>query len=95
VKDDGGGIWGFSTCYSEYTPSDPDFFAGKTIGAVTLRRSGELTMHLTDGTKFKVIPEPEEPDDELPTWRLFTPDGLVLRFRPRGHWDLVRASDPV
>ena len=38
---------------------------------------------------------PEEPDDDLPTWRLLTPDGLALRFRPRGHWDLVLASDPV
>jgi hypothetical protein len=95
LKDATGGEWSFSTCYAEYSPSDPEFFFGKTVLDVDFERSGELTMQFSDGSEFRVLPEPEEPDDELPTWRLFTPDGLVLRFRPRGHWDLVLSSDPV
>ncbi len=92
VKDADGDDWSFSTFYADYSPSDPEFFPGKTIVDVTLSPSENLTMRFSDGSEFKVLPEPEEPDDELPSWRLFTPDGLVLRFRPRGLWDLVPGS---
>jgi hypothetical protein len=95
VKDAAGDEWSFSTCYAEYSPSDPEFFPGKTIIDVTARSSGKLVMRFADGSEFNVLPEPEEPDDELPTWRLFTPDGLVLRFRPRGLWDLGRGTELV
>jgi hypothetical protein len=95
LRDGEGGAWEFSTAYAEYSPSDPDFFVAKSIVDATLQHSGELTMRFSDGSEFKVLPEPEGPDDELPTWRLFTPEGLVLRFRPRGRWDLVSADAPV
>lgn len=95
LRDEDGAVWGFSTFYAEYSPSDPQFFLGKTVVDVALEPSGELVMRFADGSGFKVLPEPEEPDDELPSWRLFTPDGLVLRFRPRGRWDLVPGSDLV
>jgi hypothetical protein len=87
--------WHFSTFYAEFSPSDPDFFPGKMVIAVDFERSGRLTMRFADGSEFNVLPEPEEPDDDLATWELSTPDGLFLRFRPRGLWDLGLGSDPV
>ncbi len=52
-------------------------------------------MRFSDDSEFEVHPEPEEPDDDLWTWHLLTPDGLSLQFRPRGHWTLGLGSDPV
>ena len=52
-------------------------------------------MRFADGSQFDVTPEPEECDDELSTWDLSTPDGLFLRFRPRGLWDLGLGSEVV
>jgi hypothetical protein len=92
VSDEDGAVWGFSTFYAEYSPSDPEFFRGKKVIDMALEPSGKLTMRFSDGSEFDVLPEPEEPDDELATWKLFTPDGLVLRFGPRGLWDLVSAE---
>jgi hypothetical protein len=95
VRDVNGAVWRFSTAYAEYSPSDPEFILGKRIVDVESEHSGALKMRFSDGSEFRVVPEPEEPDDELPTWRLLTPDGLVLRFRPRGLWDLGRADELV
>jgi Family of unknown function (DUF6188) len=92
VKDENGAVWGFSTWYAEFSPTDPELLLGKTVVDVDFERSGKLTMRFSDGGEFNVSPEPEEPDDELETWTLLTPDGLALRFRPRGLWDLVPAG---
>jgi hypothetical protein len=94
LKDADGGEWTFSTFYAEYSPSDADFFLGKTVVDVDFEQSGRLTMRFSDDSEFNVLPEPEGPDDELTTWRLLTPDGLALWFRPRGLWDLGLGSDP-
>jgi hypothetical protein len=93
VRDAKGDVWRFSTFYAEYSPSDPEFFRGKTLVDVDLEPSGKLTMRFADGSEFNVLPEPEEPDDRLMTWLLLTPDGLSLRFRPRGRWELGRADE--
>jgi hypothetical protein len=94
IRDAEGGEWTFSTFYAEYSPSEPEFFLGKTVVDVDFELSGRLTMRFSDGSEFNVLPEPEGPDDELTTWRLLTPDGLALWFRPRGLWDLGLGSDP-
>jgi hypothetical protein len=88
VRDDDGQIWRFMTFYADYSPSDPEFFLGKTVVDADLDRSDRLTMKFSDGSEFCVAPEPEGPDEDLMTWHLLTPDGLAMRFRPRGHWDL-------
>jgi hypothetical protein len=95
LEDAKGDHWHFSTFYAEFSPSDPEFFPGKAVIDVDFKRSGRLTMQFADGSKFDVLPEPEEPDDELSTWDLSTPDGLFLRFRPRGLWDLGLGSEIV
>jgi hypothetical protein len=95
VRDENGDVWRFSTFYADYSPSDPEFFLGKTVVDVNFERSGKLTMRFSDGSEFNVLPEPDGPDDDLETWHLITPDGLALWFRPRGRWELGPASDPV
>jgi hypothetical protein len=95
IEDGGGAVWRFSTFYCEFSPSDPNFFLGKTVIDIEFERSGRLKMIFADGSEFNVVPEPEGPDDELSTWDLITPDGLSLRFRPRGLWALRLASEVV
>ncbi len=96
LKDAAGDQWGFSTWYAEFSPSDPEFLLGKTVVDVDFERSGKLTMRFSDGSQFNVRPEPEGPDDELPTWQLLTPgDRLSLEFRPRDRWTLGLGSDVV
>jgi hypothetical protein len=94
LKDAAGDEWTFSTSYAEYSPSDPEFFLGKTVVDVDFERSGRLTMRFSDDSEFNVWPEPEEPDDDLATWHLITPEGqLALWFRPRDLWDISLGSD--
>ncbi len=98
VRDRDGEIWRFSTFYAEYSPSDPDFFPGKTIVDIDLDPSGTSTIAFSDGSTMTIVPGklgPDEPGDDLETWNLITPDGLSLWFGPRGRWQLKRASDPV
>jgi hypothetical protein len=42
-----------------------------------------------------VIPDHEEAADDIEAWQLFTPDGLVLNYGPRGDRRLKRAADPL
>jgi hypothetical protein len=93
LKDAAGDEWGFSTWYAEFSPSDPELLLGKTVVDVDFELSGKLTMRFSDGSEFNVLPEPEEPDDELETWSLLTPDDLSLEFRPRGRWTLGLGSE--
>lgn len=98
LRDAAGGDWSFSTFNAEYSPSDPDFFPGKTIVSVDLEASAKLTIGFSDGSNFKVSPGPPEPDDpgdDLAVWHLLTPDGLVLSYMPDSQWELGLGSDPV
>lgn len=93
LKDAAGGEWRFSTWYAEFNPSDPESLLGKVVSDVDFDQSGKLAIRFSDGSEFNVRPEPEGPDDDLATWSLLTPDGLYLRFRPRGRWKLGLGSD--
>ena len=93
LRDAAGDRWGFSTWYAEFSPADPKLLLGKTVVDVDFERSGKLTMRFSDGSEFNVRPEPEEPDDELETWSLLTPNDLYLQFRPRDLWTLGLGSD--
>jgi hypothetical protein len=95
IEDGEGAVWRFSTFYCDFSPSDPNFFLGKIVVDIEFEQSGRLRMLFADGSEFNVLPEPEEPDDELSTWDLITPDGLSLRFRPRELWTLRLASEVV
>ncbi|MFT3865618.1 MAG: hypothetical protein QM729_15225 [Solirubrobacterales bacterium] len=99
VTDADGGEWCFATFEADYVPTDPAAFLGKTVVGTDLRAaSAGLTINFSDGSDLKVVPfslRPDEIDDDYESWKLFTPEGLVLKYGPGSHWLLKRASDPV
>jgi hypothetical protein len=91
AKDADGGEWWFSTFYAEYSPSEPDFFLGKTIVDAHLEPSAKLTLSFADGSEFQVVPGPFEPGEsvkDLETWHLYSPDGIALYYGPGSRWEL-------
>jgi hypothetical protein len=97
VKDEAGGEWWFSTFYAEYSPSDPDVFLGKTIVAADVQPSGGLRVGFSDASRLDVKPiplEPGESGDDLETWNLISPDGLVLDSGPGERWALKALGRP-
>ncbi len=95
VADAEGGEWHLTTWWANYSPADPEVFGGKAVVSADLGEPpGTLTVGFSDGTTFVVTPVPDEEDDAIENWELFTPEGLVLTFGPRGRWQLSRASDP-
>ena len=96
VTDAHGGLWRLATWEAAYSPADPAVLNRKIIvGADLDKPSGTLTVSFSDGTCFVVTPIPDETDDAIENWQLFTPDGLVLNYGPGDHWVLKRASDPA
>ncbi|MBS1889463.1 MAG: hypothetical protein JSU06_19975 [Actinobacteria bacterium] len=95
VEDAEGEEWWFSTFHAEYSPSDPDLFAGKVVVGANLDvRSGVLTIRFSDASELSVVPIPAEdgePDD-LESWHLISPDGLVLDYGPGERWVLRRGT---
>jgi hypothetical protein len=95
VRDAHGGKWCLATWWADYSPADPAALLGKTVTNADLKGpSGDLTIGFSDGSAFKVISVPREPGDDIETWELFTPEGLVLAYGPEDQWQLCRASDP-
>lgn len=97
LRDDEGGEWWFSTLYAEYSPSDPEVFLGKTVVAADLRPSGNLTVDFSDGSRLEVRPIPLEPGDsgdDLETWNLIAPDGLIVEYGPGERWTLKALGRP-
>lgn len=92
--DDEGGLWGLGTWDATYAPSDLTDLLGKTVRSADLDgRTGVLRLRFEDETSFEVTPATPV-DDEIENWELFTPDGLVLTYGPKGRWQLGNASDP-
>jgi hypothetical protein len=96
LRDEKGGEWWFATFDANYSPTDPDALADRTVVRADLEPgTANLTIGLSDGSIFKVTAGDEEPDDDLETWSLLTPEGLVLNYGPGDPWKLKLASDPV
>jgi hypothetical protein len=94
VTDAEGGLWRLGTWDADYSPADPEVLNGKTVTSMDLDpSSGVLEVGFSDGTGFTAIPFPI-PDDDMENWELFTPEGLVLSYGPRGRWQLGKATDP-
>ena len=95
VTDAEGGLWNLISWEADYIPSDPEELRGKTVVSADLdARSETLTVDFSDGTGFALTPIPDEEDDAIENWELFTPEGLVLSYGPRGRWQLGKATDP-
>jgi len=93
VTDGEGGVWWLTTFDSQYTPSDPDDLLGKAVvGAGLDERSGLLTVDFADGSAFRIVPNPLDPEYDLTVWSLFTPDGMVLIWGPGDRREFRKAS---
>jgi hypothetical protein len=96
VRDGAGDLWRFATHDASYSPSEPEALIGKSVVTADLVGPlGNLTLGFSDGTSFRVTVEPQEAPDDPVNWRLYTPEGLVLRWGPGDSWALKRGSDPV
>jgi hypothetical protein len=94
VTDHDGGHWYLATWDAEYLPGDPEVLHGKTVvGADLDEKSQVLTVDFSDGTAFSATPIAYD-DEDVENWELFTPEGMVLTYGPRGRWRLGRAGDP-
>jgi hypothetical protein len=92
LTDADGGLWRLATWDAVYSPSDPEVLIGKTVVDASLAdRSGVLTVSFSGGTHFTATPTSAE-DDDGESWELFTPEGLVLIYGPKGQWRLARAD---
>jgi hypothetical protein len=94
VRDPDGGVWSLISWWADYSPSDPDQLHDKTVIDVDLDAAGKVTVSFSDQSTFTITPVPDEEDDAIENWELFTPDGLVLHYGPYGRWHLNDATDP-
>jgi hypothetical protein len=100
VRDGDGSEWWFSTFYATFSPSDPDVFLGKVVIATEVEPGADGTVHFSDGSRLEIHrfprePGDEEPDDDLETWSLITPEGIVLDHGPGGKWTLDSLGHPL
>jgi hypothetical protein len=94
VTDANGGNWYLATWDADYLPADPKILLGKTVVGANLDEESEvLTIDFSDETVFTATPIVHE-DEDVENWGLFTPEGLVLIYGPRGRWRLAKGSDP-
>jgi hypothetical protein len=93
LTDAEGGEWHLTTWWADYDPPDPAACGGKTVVRADLGEpSGTLTLRFSDGSAFTITPARDERDDAIENWELFTPEGFVLAFGPRGRWQLLEAG---
>ncbi|HEX3362273.1 MAG TPA: hypothetical protein VHS74_14860 [Solirubrobacterales bacterium] len=95
VTDPQGGAWSLISWWADYSPTDPDQLHGKTVVDVGLDATGKVTVAFSDRSNFTITPVPDEGDDAIENWELFTPEGLVLHYGPWGRWHLKNATDPA
>lgn len=97
ARDDEGGQWWFSSGYADYSPSDPAVFLGKKVVAAEIHPSGGLTAGFSDGSRLEVRPlplPPGESGEDLETWDIIAPDGLIVTYGPGERWTLEELGRP-
>ncbi len=94
VTDQTGRVWNLISWWADYSPTDPERLQGKTVVDIDLDATGKVTVVFSDRTDFSITPVPDNEDDAIENWELFTPEGLVLTYGPYGRWHLNNATDP-
>lgn len=93
IRDSGGGLWRLATQDAEWLPSDPAQLIGRSVlGAEIDEASARLRCELSDGTRFDVVPFETEARNDVSTWELISPTGLVLEFGPGLRWQISSAD---
>jgi hypothetical protein len=95
VIDAEGGKWRLVTWRTTYSSTDAGENLGKTVVGVAIDdRTEALMISFSDGSSCSLTAIPDESEDALENWEIFTPDGFILAYGPRGRWLWGRASDP-
>jgi hypothetical protein len=90
IRDSHGDLWRLATQDADWSPSDPAELLSKSVESADLdEETGELKLGLSGGSALRVIPAPQEADDDPANWKLLTPDGLVLILGPGGQWHVA------
>jgi hypothetical protein len=93
IRDAEGGVWRLATQDAEFSPSDPDELAGRTVeGAEIDAATGELRLTISEGASLTITPAERQASDDPPNWELITPDGLALEFGPGLRWQISAAD---
>jgi len=95
VDDANGGRWRLISWEADYAATFPGFPGGNTVTAADFDHgSGTLTVSFSDHTSFTLTPIPDDADDAIENWELFTPDGMVLAYGPWSTWRFGGKDDP-
>jgi hypothetical protein len=95
ISDAGGETWRLVGWEATQSANERGDREGKTVlGATVEDRSGELTVSFSDRSTLTLTPVGDESEDAIEHWEIFTPEGLILAYGPRGRWLLGRADDP-
>lgn len=93
IKDSAGELWRFATQDAKWSPSDPAELVGRSVADADIdAKTGELRCKLSDGSLLDVKPAEREAEDDLPSWELITPGGVVLEFGPGVRWQISSAD---
>jgi hypothetical protein len=96
IEDPAGKLWRLATQDAEWSPSDPDELAGRSIEDASIDEStGELRCKLSDESLLYIRPTASEADEDPPNWELITPAGVVLEFGPGVRWQISGADAPA
>ncbi len=96
IRDRYGNTWQLSILDSRWSPLDTNSLEGKQVqGAVLAERTGQLDLELSDGTVFRISPNPIESADDPPNWDLITPNGWAVEYGPGPTVRVQRADAPV
>ncbi len=82
-------MWRLATQDAEWSPADPIELRGGSIDDAVIDEGGELRFEalgwLPAGRR---TPPRREAQDDLPSWELITPGGLVLELGPSVRWQI-------
>lgn len=95
IEDARGGRWRLISWEADYTATFPGFPGTKTVTAADFDLgSRTLTVSFSDHTSLTLAAIPDEADDAIEHWELFTPEGMVLAYGPWGTWRFGDKDDP-
>jgi hypothetical protein len=95
VDDANGGRWRLISWEADYTATFAGFPSAKRVTSADLDHdSGTLTVTFSDRASLTLAAIPDDADDAIENWELFTPEGMVLAYGPWGTWRFGGKDDP-
>lgn len=83
IRGSAGELSRLATQDANWSPTNPAELVGKEIVEAEIdAESGGLRCKLSDGSALEVEPAAGQVGDDLPSWELITPGGVVLEVGP-------------